>query len=34
MSVYTKEETDFLVKVGQITEAPKAAVDTTKDEAK
>jgi len=36
MSVYTKEEEDFLVKIGQITKDAKSApaVEVTKDEVK
>jgi hypothetical protein len=35
MSVYTKEEEDFLAKIGQITTEPDAPiVETVKDEVK
>ena len=35
MSVYTKEEEDFLAKTGQITTEPDAPiVETVKDEVK
>lgn len=35
MTVYTKEEEDFLAKIGQITTEPDAPiVETVKDEVK
>ena len=35
MTVYTKEEADFLAKIGQITTEPDAPlVETVKDEVK